>query len=285
MKKQILAFRWTHWFRPRNSLVLAGLLRFLHPVRLAADDGADYRFEDFNEDHGRVHVRTHSVLLEKSLLPWLTLKGEAVYDGISGATPTGAPPPTGSTQVPTTELVDIRRAWHIEPNVHIGQHTVTPQLSYSKESDYRSVGLSLNYSLDLNQKNTRLTAGFSHDTDKIQPRYWLSPEKKYSSDLLVGITQLMGPSTILTANFTFGTVAGYMADPYKIVLFDNPLDGFDQPLGYALTTSEVRPRHKTKQVLYLSLNQFVKPANASIEASYRFYPDSFYIYCYTAGPS
>lgn len=261
--------------------VLTVILRFLHPKSLMAEDRADYRYEDYNEEHHRVHIRTHAAMFEKSLLPWLTLKGEYVYDGISGATPTGAAPVAGSRDVPVTELTDIRRAGYIEPTFHFGRHTITPQVAYSEESDYRSLGASLSYSLDLNKKNTTLTVGLGHNFDTIQPKFWIGPDHKDSTDVMLGVTQLLGPKTTLTANLTLGTTGGFIADPYKIVQWNNPLDAFDLPLGYPITTAEKRPKHKTRQVMFVSLTQYFDKLDGSLEGSYRFGHDSFDIFSHT----
>jgi hypothetical protein len=175
-------------------------------------------------------------------------------------------------------MEDVRRAGYIEPTFKFGRHTITPQFSYSKESDYKSLGLSLNYSLDLNQKNTTLLFGVGQNLDTVRPNFWNQSKRKNSTDVLVGVTQLLGPHTVLNVDLTIGTSSGYLADPYRIVQFDNPLDGFDQPLGYPVTAAEVRPTHKTKQVFFASLTQYFDSLNASAEGSYRFYHDSYGIF-------
>src|SRR5579864_2073502 len=71
---------------------LAVALYLLQLNRAFAQDQFDYRYESYQEDNGRIGVDTHSWLFEKRVTPWLALQGEAVYDAISGATPTGAPP-------------------------------------------------------------------------------------------------------------------------------------------------------------------------------------------------
>ena len=86
------------------------------------------------------------------------MKGEVVYDCVSGATPTGAPPPSTlpyldistpypyqsakglSTSVPIVPMHDIRWSGGLEPTFSLGPHRITPGFSYSEEHDYISWG-------------------------------------------------------------------------------------------------------------------------------------------------
>jgi len=80
----------------RRGMCAAIAFFLFRELRLGAEDHADYKYEVYAEEAGRVLVRTHSVLAEAKLTSWLGLKGQYVYDGISGATPTGHPPPPGA---------------------------------------------------------------------------------------------------------------------------------------------------------------------------------------------
>ncbi|MGZ8938877.1 MAG: DUF3570 domain-containing protein [Limisphaerales bacterium] len=219
---------------------------------------------------------TIGFLAEATLRPSLVAKGELVYDAISGATPTGGPPLPGTDQVPLAEMDDIRRAGVFELNQKIGPNTFSPQFSYSDESDYESIGLALNYSLELNQKNTTLLAGVARNFDRIRPghSFLLETRQKDTLDLMVGVSQLLGPTTVLNANFTYGFSEGYLADPYKGVRFEY------YPFFETLFP-ENRPDSRERQIGFLSLTQFISPANAAIEASYRISHDSFGIVSHT----
>jgi len=267
------AIRWRGWF----PLGLASLAQAIWPARARAEDHVDYRYEFYGEENGRIEVNTHSVFFEKKLTDSLAAKGELVYDGISGATPTGAPPPPGTTQVVMKQLTEIRRAGNLGVDWHTGRHTLTPQVAYSDESDYTSVGISLNDAIEFNQKNTTLRLGVAHSFDQVldnsSPREY---RDKDSTDGLIGVSQLLSPRTIFTADFTYGASRGYLNDPYKVIRFDGYLPGtFTQP--------EVRPDERDRQVLLLTLTQFFTPVNASLEASYRFHHDSYEIVSHTLG--
>lgn len=251
-------------------LTLAGLLR------LRAENHADYKFEFYHEDRDRTEVTTQTVLAEADLAEWLHAKADFVHDSISGATPTGAPPPPGSTEVPTKDLYDIRRAGRVELGFIRDRHTLTPSLAYSTENDYESITPGLHYSVDLNRRNTTLLAGLSHNFDKVGGDYLgTRRRRKDTTDFVMGITQVLSPTTLLSANLTLGTAAGYLSDPYKGVRFD----GYPDP---DTLFADRRPWHRTKQVAQVTLTQFVEALNGSAEGDYRFYHDSFGIFSHTA---
>ena len=267
--------------RPRRGRVpgcfsglITVLLQLLHSGKTHAEDHVDYRFEDYDEEHGRIQVFTHSALFEQALGAAVNAKGEFVYDSISGATPTGAPPPAGSNQVPLAHMRDIRKAVNLATGIQWGINTTTPQVAYSIESDYKSLGISLNNSSDFNQKNTTLTVGVAHDFDTIMEPFFTGDKHKDNTDFLMGVTQVLGPRTLLSVNLTLGTASGYLADPYRGFVFPE----YDPSALFA----EQRPHHKTRQILYVSMSQFIDPLHASAEASYRFYHDSFGIFGHTA---
>jgi uncharacterized protein DUF3570 len=275
---------------------LAVALYLLQLNRALAEDHFDYRYESYQEDSGRIGVDTQSWLFEKRITPWLSLQGEAVYDAISGATPTGAPPATDinvpfpppgpyNTTVPLTHMHDKRWAGVMNGMMTFGPHHITPQFSFSSEHDYISYGAALNYSLDLNQKNTSLNLGWSHDFDTILATpftYIFKNRRKNTDDFLIGVNQLLSPKTVLTVNFTFRNSHGYEDDPYRGVLFgDYPQGDLNNPSLFA----EHRPDFRHSYIGYASLLQYITPLNGGIEGSYRFYDDTFGIRAHTVAVS
>ena len=149
------------------ALITSFVLRILHPSRSNAEDRVEYRYEDYREDNGRIHIRTHGVGFEADLGSKVTAKGLLVYDGISGATPTGEPPARGSNELPLARMEDIRRAATLDFSVRYGRHTTTPQISMSEESDYSSRGLAVTHTIDFNKKNTTLVLGAARNFDSV----------------------------------------------------------------------------------------------------------------------
>jgi Protein of unknown function (DUF3570) len=267
-----------------RTSVLAALLQLATPARGRAENRVEYRYEDYIEDNDRIRIRTHSVYAEQALNSKVTVKGNFVYDGISGASPSGGIPAAGSDQVPLQQLEDIRRAGYLEGAITTGRFITRPQVSYSVESDYESIGLSLNESIEFNQKNTVLTVGLARNFDRVTG-YWLSNKTvwkhKDTWDALIGVTQLLGPKTYLTANFTVSVSDGYLTDPYKGVYFRYDYPGDDLNTDPSFPIPERRPDQRIKEIAYLGITHFVTRLNGSIDANYRFHNDDWGIQAHT----
>lgn len=266
--------------------------------RARGENQVDYRFEDYQEDAGRINVQTHSLYFDTTLKEGLlAVKGELVHDAVSGATPNGAAPPTkynydfmsvygfqppiagntNSTSVPLQHMEDERKSVSLEVPVTLGIHGLSPQFSYSEESDYLSTGAALNYSIQLNEKNTTPTFGWAHTWDRVRDDHHAYRDKS-SDDFLAGVNQLLGPRTVLGVNFTYGRAKGYLNDPYRFIVAANDLQvDADNPSGYV----EQRPDHREKFIARVSLTQFITPAHASVEGAYRFYHDTFGLNAHT----
>ena len=270
------------------ALTVALTVNALLVQRTRGEDHVDLKFENYQEEAGRIHVQTEGALFEVLVHPSVSVSGQFVYDSISGATPNGGPPPMGSDQVPLSIMSDTRYAGSLASSVRWGgNQTTTPQLAYSWEHDYQSSGIALNHTMDFFEKNTTLALGAAYTHDNISPiaadtsstAYWQNRiEHKDTLDFLVGVTQLLGPKTILTANLSLGFADGYMADPYKGVRFD----GYPGP---NTLFREIRPNYRDKQVGYFSLTQFVTPLQGSAELALRLYHDSYGIVSETVSAS
>jgi hypothetical protein len=346
--------------RPRLAIWLALILPLLRLTRAsAADDNyIGYRREFYREDNDRISVDTDSYSFDVGISSKVRISGNAVFDAISGATPTGAPPQTKwpfpmfaqyyanaysqaytaqynqfiaqnqiyvdagyityqqltntaaqtaaanapgiatnsatasfrsltnspnyrNNSVPVTHIHDYRSAFSLGVPIALKNHLITPSFSYSTESDYRSFGGALNYGLALNNKNTTLNLGYSHNSDSVRDDRFIW-EDKLTDDILIGLVQLMSPKSYLTLNFSCGYERGYLSDPYRGVMF--AAKTFDQlqlnPHDAALT-AEKRPRHRSKEIAYISWTQFVDPLEGSLEAGYRFFHDSYNVFANT----
>src|SRR4051794_15770520 len=75
-----------------RRLALALSLPLIAVPRVRAQDSIGFSHQTYSEEHGRIEVQTETLRLQKTVTPWLDITVRAVYDGISGATPIGAPP-------------------------------------------------------------------------------------------------------------------------------------------------------------------------------------------------
>jgi len=262
------------------ALSLALALQLMQLQKSMAENHVDYRYEDYSEANGRMRVQTHALDFGYQIHRSVELQGELVYDSLSGATPYGALPTPGSRAWLTEIHPDERKAGNISAAVRWAANTTTPQFAYSLENDYESFGISLNHAIDFNEKNSTVTMGVAGTHDNIFANTLSRTEHKDSVDVLLGVTQLLGSRTVLTANFTYGVANGYLNDPYKgvhIPFYPDP--GAADPL--VVTFGESRPDHRDKQIGFLSLTHFVTPWNGSAEVSYRLYHDSYGILSHT----
>jgi hypothetical protein len=252
--------------------IVSGAFFFLQLTRSRGQvqDQLDFKYQDYQEGHQRIHVDTYSTLLQQQVVPWLSLQGGYVYDTIAGNTPLGLPPASPDAQVPTVRMHDIRRAESISAGLRLGPQTITPAFTYSKESDYESYGLSLADSVEFNQKNTIVTFGASQDLDHVLPHPGefnvFRRLHKNSTQGLVGLDQLLGADSVLTLNASDGYIEGFLNDPYRGIQFD------DLP-GTAF--GENRPRQRFEGDFYLSISHFFPRIDGSIEGGYRYYEDSY----------
>jgi len=77
----------------RLALTLAVLLFLVRLSRVNAQDNTSgYRHEWYAEDNDRIKVETDTFNIDMALGPKVRATGQLVFDSISGATPTGAPP-------------------------------------------------------------------------------------------------------------------------------------------------------------------------------------------------
>lgn len=277
-----------------------------------AEDSIGVSHETYVEDHGRMTVQTESFRGQLTFAPWLDMTVRGVYDGISGATPIGAPAinqlklinplshfavppstitgyrrpfdavsggsplaPTPSGAVPLAQSHDVRRGIDVLAGLTLGPQRFLPEISYSNEHDYISYAGALNYSVDLNDKNTTLNFGWAHSYDQVLSNrftHLTHTAIKNSDDFIAGISQLLGPGTVFGANATIGHEEGYLNDPYRSVVFqETDID----PNARVVLDGEKRPDTRDSQAILLSLTQAIKPLNASVEGEYRFYHDSY----------
>ena len=161
--------------------------------------------------------------------------------------------------------------------------------AFSKEFDYQSISVNGLLSYDFNNRNTTLQTGLSFASDTIDPvggvplpfRAMAEPgedqnveegtEDRTTTDLLLGVTQVIDKKTVGQLSYSFSNSSGYHTDPYKILsLVDGTTGETLENDGYVF---ENRPDKRQKHSLYGSIkHHFI---NDIAEASYRFYTDDW----------
>ena len=189
--------------------------------------------------------------------------GSSSGGGSQPAAPQQPAAQPASSRIPLAKFHDARWAFNLGLSKRVGDQTPSIQGSYSQESDYLSTGISLQDAIDFNKKNTTLAIGgaFTHDT--LTPANGRPSVTKESIDAMLGISQVLTKTTVLSANITFGEVTGFISDPYKLAEVNGQL------------MFEKRPDSKNKQILFVGLQQFITPLDASIDIGLRHYTDSY----------
>ena len=245
---------------------------FALPRFIWAESGISYKYQDYAEAGGRVGVQTQSARVEQDLGPGMHVKLEGVIDAIAGATPDGQPAPAGSDQVSLSMLHERRKAWNADVSRQFSRVNVAVGIANSRESDYVSNGWSVNTLADFNQKNTTLLFGVAGTMDEIKVFFQRPRVKKRTNDVIVGITQLLDARTSLSLNVTWGRTTGYISDPYKLVLKNTEvLPGVFLPLSFG----ENRPHDRNRGIGLLTANRAYPELHGAVQASYRFYHDTF----------
>ncbi len=238
--------------------------------RSLAEDNVSAKWQDYSEDDGRIHVISKYIGVEKQVTESVRLNVHAVNDAITGATPTGSPDEDGT--VPLSYMEEERNSVVTDVVWEHGTNSESFEYSRSKESDFLSIGYAYTHTSEFNKRNTRLSLGVSYTDDEIFAGFMPETETKDSTDFFVGISQVLDPNTIVTANLSYGKSSGYLNDPYKIIRQDTELlPGLFLPL----TFPENRPNEKNKKILFLNTKHHFTKVNGTADISYRYFKDSW----------
>jgi hypothetical protein len=240
-----------------------------------------------------------------------SLTFKLTLDSLTGASATGAVP-TDSVQTFTTPSGDA--SYLIQPNTtpldptfldtrvafNVSWEKPLSRLTkmvlggnISKEYDYSSISASALFSWDLNQRNTTLSAGLSLASDTIspvgnvpipfgemapagdpQPR-GAESEDKTTTDLLLGVTQVINRNSLVQFNYSLSQSDGYHTDPYKFLTVVDDATGRPEFVSGTLpkVLFENRPESRTKNSLFALYKHFF--SGDVMDLSYRYMWDDW----------
>ena len=172
--------------------------------------------------------------------------------------------------------MSMNYSWPLNRNV-----TTSIGGSYSRETDYRSIGVNGGVSIFLNQKNTQIGLFLGMESDEISPgggtpqaftimndkRVTGSTENKNIVDGLVSFTQVLSQQAVMQLNYSMSISDGYHTDPYKIISLLGE-QGDTQNYLY-----ENRPEKRTKQSIYGALKYHL--FGDTVDVSYRYMWDDW----------
>jgi hypothetical protein len=239
-----------------------------------ADDSVAYIFENYRENDGRITVETQSGSVDQDVGSFGHLSLTGTIDAVAGATPTGQPAPVGSDQVVMSEIHTRRKAWSGGYSEQFKNVNVAVGFADSRESDYVSSGWSVSTLTDFNEKNTTVRLGVAGTDDRVE--VFFTPQQTYlpkdTNDVILGVTQLIDPLTVFTANVSWGHADGYLSEPHKYV--SKSIEIF-QNIFLLEDFAENSPNKRNKGSLFLSLNRAFPAIHGAVEVSYRFYADTW----------
>lgn len=175
---------------------------------------------------------------------------------------------------------------------------------FSKEYDYLSIGLNGNLAFDFNKNNSTISLGVSHFEDVFTPEGGIpralavmlvgdisSPtweedfaktriaknDNKSTSDIMLGLTQVINRRMITAFNYSASKVSGYLTDPFKIVSNLNA-QGEAQEYIY-----ESRPDARLKQSIFMQSKYHFDTSllNSVVDISYRYMWDDWQLDSHT----
>ena len=235
----------------------------------------DFRFLYYGENDNRTQVLNPEILLRQDFGEKGQLGLLLAYDTISGASPTGEYPTLDATAtasssgtIPMAEYKDTRQAASLSYGKRFGSHLPSVDLSYSKESDYLSRGVSLVDSWDLFGKRSTFHVGAGILRDNISPANMTEEFTKKSLSLSAGWTQILGPRDLLDFSYGLTKLDGYLTDPYKLVTVGTT------------AIPEVRPDTRSRNSAVLKYGHYYLSRSA-LKTSYRYYWDDWSLKAHT----
>ncbi len=262
----------------------------------------------YSESDGRVQAVEPVLKLAKDLGNDRRITTKLVLDALTGASPNGATPastpqtfarPSGTGtftaaagETPLDDTFrDTRVALSGDYQFPLSRDaTLAYGLNFSTEYDFLSVGGNLKYTLDFNQGNTTFGAGLSFESDETDaeggapialtpvpssgPHSQETDTSKTVTDLVLGLSQVINPTSLVQFNYSLSVSSGYHSDPYKLL---SVVDANGEPLRYVY---EGRPDSRTKHALFGRYKRFLTGRDV-LDASYRFMTDDWGVVSHT----
>jgi len=215
------------------------------------------RYQDSQPGLKRIRVDSPAVGLRLPVNERWSVEGTAAWDSVSGASPRWH-----SAVSSASTMKDDRRAGELRVTRHWDHMAVTLGGALSSEQDYRSRAFSARVAFASDDRNRNWTIGLGRADDRIDPvNRVVIDEHRRTTDLLLGVTQVLTPVDVVQASLTHSRGAGYYSDPYKVV--------------------DKRPRERDQTALQLRWNHHFTEPGATLRLGWRLYGDSWDVRSHT----
>jgi hypothetical protein len=273
--------------KPRSrSLIALSTTALALPGIAAADSPPaqsviSYKFSNYQEDdisrreapfgeRERYDIDVHQFRLLMPTGRNTAFQLDANHESMSGASPWfNTVDPDGNPIVNlsgASGIRDNRSELAFTGSYFLDNGTISANIGYSEEDDYRSRYVGLSGQRNINQEMTTIAVGVSFADDDVFPTDAISfnrviSENKRSSSGFISISQIINQTTTIQSAFSLTEQSGYLSDPYKLI--------------------DVRPEDKTQIAWSNAYRHFFIGADAALHLNYRYYHDDFGISSHT----
>ena len=215
-------------------------------------------------DGGGVKATGPALLVRKSLLDRVSLTAQYYVDAVSNA----------SIDVVTTAspFKENRTAWDFTAETVVRDTTLTLGLSRSTEPDYVAEGLSLDAAHEVFGGQTTVSLGFTRARDQVGQKGvvgWIDTATHWQ--YRAGLTQILTPRWLMSANFEAISDSGYLGSPYRAARVFGAAVPERNPRTRTGRAAKLRSIHDTGALI----------SRSSFRAEYRYYWDTWDIKAHT----
>ena len=250
--------------------LIPGLVPGLVPSLVATQAAAATLPEDRSEsiyhyyDGGGVRAQGPALLVRKSIADRVSLSAGYYVDAVSNA----------SIDVVTTAspFKETRQAYDLGADWLVRDTLVSLALSTSREPDYVANAVSVDAAHEVFGAMTTVSLGFTRASDEVRKAY--EPAFQDTArhwQYRFGITQILSPRWLTSANFEAISDAGFLGSPYRAA----------RVFGAAVPERVPRTR-SSRAVKFRSLYDYGDgPTRTAIRAEYRYFWDNWDITAHT----
>jgi hypothetical protein len=215
-------------------------------------------------DGGGVKASGPALLVRKSLADRVSLSAQYYVDAVSNA----------SIDVVTTAspYKETRKAWDLGAELIVRDSTLSLGLSHSAEPDYVADAVSFGAAHEVFGGMTTVSLGITRGHDDVGMRGatgWIDEALHWQ--YRAGVTQILTPRWLMSANFEAISDSGYLGSPYRAARV------------FGAAVPERNPRTRTGRAVKLRTvgDTAALVERSSVRAEYRYYWDTWDIKAHT----
>jgi hypothetical protein len=258
--------RWRLWLQRALHAVLPGLVPGLVATQASGATLPEDRSEAVYHyyDGGGVKAQGPALLVRKSIADRVSLSAGYYVDAVSNA----------SIDVVTTAspFKETRQAYDLGADWLVRDTLVSAAVSTSREPDYIANSVSVDAAHEIFGAMTTVSLGFTRGADDVKKAYEPAFEDKATHwQYRFGLTQILSPRWLTSANFEAISDAGYLGSPYRAA----------RVFGAAVPERVPRTR-SSRAVKFRSLYDYGEGATrTALRAEYRYFWDNWAIKAHT----